>query len=81
MAVSDMPQFTVGERAVVFLITLLPSALAERRLGPVALPTQLFEVYGNFQGKLPVVEGRAGGIPWRTSSSTSSGSRRADPSR
>ena len=63
MAVSDMPRFALGEQAVLFLKALSPERLAERRLGPAALPYAPFEVYGNDQGKLEVVGGLARGIP------------------
>jgi len=62
--VSDMPVFTVGEQAVLFLRELSEHTVSERRLAPRAeVPTPLYEVYGQFQGKLAVEESSAAGIP------------------
>jgi len=61
--VSSMPSFDQGEKAVVFLKKLSKAQLPKVKDSKLQLSEEQFEVYGGFQGKFAIKQGRVGNLP------------------
>lgn len=61
--VTDVPDFSLGEKVVIFIRPLTDKQVAEDGLGNAGDDAAWFQIHGGFQGRFLVQDGKVGNLP------------------